>query len=278
MKIYDTFIFFNELDLLEIRLNILNDSVDYFVLVEATKTFTGAPKPLFYNENKDRFDKFNDKIIHVIVDTMPDSFEELKLRDSDSLEMSICHDCLTTKNVPYGEMHWLREFYQKECVKKGLINANLDDVIFVSDLDEIWNPMLTLNLNFDGNYRFHQNVYTYYLNILSSEDWYGTVATKYNNIVNYSINHIRTPNRNTYELIDNGGWHFTFQGGAEMIKNKIESYGHQELNRPDIKNSIQDRLNNITDVFGRGFNLTLDNSNLPTYVLNNMEKYKHLIK
>jgi len=278
MKKYDCFIFFNELDILELRLNMLYQHVDYFVLVEATKTFTGVDKPLYYNENKERFSQFNDKIIHMIVDDMPDSFIELSERQGDDLDNSIILDCLTTPNVPKNEVHWLREFYQKEQIKKALISCNDDDIIFISDLVEIWESKLILDYNFDGIYRLNQKVYTYYLNMRSSEDWYGTIITKYKNIKNYSVNHIRTPNRNTYTAIPNGGWHYTFQGGADMIRKKIESYGHQELNRPDIKNSIHIRMANNIDVFGRGFALKIENEFLPEYVLNNLEKYKHLIK
>jgi beta-1,4-mannosyl-glycoprotein beta-1,4-N-acetylglucosaminyltransferase len=277
-KIYDTFIFFNELDLLEIRLNILNNYVDYFVLVESTKTFTGIPKPLYYLENKERFKYFENKIIHVIVDDMPDSFDLEKMKNGDSLQDSILHDCLTTPNVPKNEVHWLREFYQKECVKKGLITAKDDDFIFISDLDEIWDPNIKLDLNFNGNYRLNQKVFTYFLNLQSSEHWYGTVATKYSNIKNYSINHIRTPNRNEYLLIENAGWHFTFQGGEKMVREKIESYGHQEHNNEFIKNSIKNKIQNNLDVFNRGFTLTVTNNFLPLYITNNVEKYKHMIK
>ena len=142
-KIYDTFIFFNELDLLEIRLNMLYNHVDFFVIVEATKTFTGVDKPLFYVENKERFKQFHDKIINIVVDTLPNSFQEMEIKTDDELENSIKQDCLTTPNVPKGEVHWLREFYQKEQVKKPLLNVNDDDFIFISDLDEIWDPSIS---------------------------------------------------------------------------------------------------------------------------------------
>lgn len=278
MKIYDCFIFFNELDLLEIRLNTLNEHVDYFVLVESTKTFTGLDKPLYYDTNKKRFEGFNRKIIHVMVDNMPNSFEELSERRGNELDNSINHDCLTTTNVPKGQVHWLREFFQKEHIKKGLINLNDEDFVFISDLDEIWNPNVILNYDYDTIYRLNQKVYCYYLNNLSSEHWYGTVGTKYKNLKNYSVNHIRTPNMNSYTLVDNAGWHFTFQGGGENIRKKIESYGHQELNRDDIKSQINNRLNNNTDIFGRPNKLVVDNTNLPKYVLENINKYKHMLK
>lgn len=279
MKIYDTFIFFNELDLLEIRLNILNDFVDYFVLVESTRTFTGNDKPLYYQENKDRFKDFNHKIIHIVVDDMPNSAEELNARGNvNSIQRDIIRDCLTTPNVPRGAAHWLREFYQKEQIKRGLVNAEDEDFVLISDLDEIWDPNIEFDFSFNGNYRLNQKVFTYYLNNRSSEDWHGTVASKYKNIKNYSVNHIRTPNRNQYQVIPNGGWHFTFQGGKEAIKNKIEAYSHQEKNNNSIKSNIARNMELNIDVFGRRFKLWVDNDNLPTYIKNNKEKYKHLIK
>jgi beta-1,4-mannosyl-glycoprotein beta-1,4-N-acetylglucosaminyltransferase len=277
-KKYDTFIFFNELDLLEIRLNILNEFVDYFVLVEATHTFTGNKKPLYYNENKNKFKDFNDKIIHIIVDDLPNSFEELSNRSGDELDKSIWYDCLTTPNVPKGEVHWLREFYQKEQIKKALINLKENDFVFISDLDEIWDPNISINLDSNDIFRLNQKVYTYYLNNRSSENWYGTIGTKYKNIKNYSINHIRTPNRNNYSIVNNAGWHFTFQGGSENIKNKIESYGHQELNTESIKSLINTRINQNTDVFGRPHNLWVEYEFLPKYILNNKEKFNHMLK
>lgn len=78
--VYDCFSFFNELDLLEIRLNTLDSIVDKFILVESTLTHTGNQKPLFYAENKSRFKKFNDKIIHIIVDEFP-SFPNINTRE-----------------------------------------------------------------------------------------------------------------------------------------------------------------------------------------------------
>lgn len=278
MKIYDCFIFFNELDLLEIRLNILNKFVDYFVLVESTKTFTGVEKPLYFMENTNRFSDFSDKIIHVVVDDMPDTFEELETRNGNDLDKKIFKDCLTTPNVPKGQVHWLREFYQKEQIFKGLIDTDDEDFVFISDLDEIWNPKIEIDYNSDGIYRYNQKVYCYYLNNLSTENWFGSIGTKFKNLKDFSVNHIRTPNRNTYITIENAGWHFTFQGGEENIRKKIESYGHQELNREDIKSQIQTRINNNSDVFNRNHKLEINNKNLPEFLTQNKQTYKHLFK
>ena len=86
MKIIDCFIFYNEMDLLTYRLNILNDVVDFFVIVEATRTFIGKEKPLFYNENKHLFEKFHDKIIHIIVDDFPYKYPSINIARGDQWE------------------------------------------------------------------------------------------------------------------------------------------------------------------------------------------------
>src|SRR6187551_3132995 len=99
--IYDCFPFFNELDILEIRLNSLNDSVDRFVLVESTRTHQGKPKELYYQNNKDRYAQFHSKIIHVISDVFPDSV-----------------------HTP-----WQYEQFQRTEIKRGLVNCIPDDVI-----------------------------------------------------------------------------------------------------------------------------------------------------
>jgi hypothetical protein len=125
MKIIDCFIFYNELDLLNYRLTILNEYVDYFVIVESTHTFTGFQKKLFYDENKDLFKEFNEKIIHIVVEDVPFKFPDIDI----------------TKGQQWGN-----EFHQRNCMKRGIdiINdkLNSEDIILSSDLDEIPNPMI----------------------------------------------------------------------------------------------------------------------------------------
>ena len=136
--IYDCFTFFNELDLLEIRLNTLNAVVDKFVLVEATLTHQGKPKPLYFDENKAKFESFSDKIIHIIVDKYPENTND----DA-----------------------WIYERYQRNMIKEGLTNCKPDDVIIVSDIDEIPNPSkITEYKNKKGIKVFKQKMYYYFLN------------------------------------------------------------------------------------------------------------------
>ena len=130
MKIVDVFPFFNELDLLEIRLNVLDPYVDLFIISEATKTFSGLDKPLYYENNKKLFKKFHKKIIHNIVeDTTP------------------------------PELHpFDRDIFQKDNIKKVILeNISDGDAIIWSDIDEVPNPEAIEELDsyFKDNTIFH---------------------------------------------------------------------------------------------------------------------------
>jgi len=246
--IYDCFSFFNELDLLEIRLNILDEHVDYFVLSESTETFSGLEKPLYYEENKDRFSKWNHKIIHHV---------NGKLETNDSFQ---------------------RAFFQKESIMKSIEHLNDDDVVYYGDLDEIWKPQEVD----DKVYKLHQLNYAYYLNYRSSEEWIGTLVGKYRNIKESGLNYLRA---NPVNFKSDGGWHFTSMGGADQVRKKLEAYDHQEYNLDWIKNTIEDRMREGKDFAGRAtdwkgvpFSFHVDESELPDYILNNKEKYKEYFK
>lgn len=281
-KIYDAFIFFNELDLLEIRLNLLDQHVDYFVLVEATQTFTGKTKPLYYQENKACFEKWNHKILHYVVDNIPESSDDVsnRLKDAqlDPLEREILETTLKTDNIPQDQAQWLREFYQKESIRKALVGLSDFDICFISDVDEIWNPNAAIDYTKDAVFKLRQDAYAYYLNNRSSEEWAGTFATRYKNIRNASINHLDTPTKTSYQYVENGGWHFTNMGGAERIRQKLESYGHQEFNNDKIKAELEAKIASNQDFIGRGFRFWVDETNLPEYIINNRTTYQNLFK
>lgn len=255
-KIYDSFLFFNELDLLELRMNILDPVVDYFVISEATVTFSGLKKPLNFKENADRFLKFKDKIIYSVVDDTPETFD-----------------------------HWDRDKFHRECVARGFKTAKDDDIILTSDLDEIPNPeVLKKALSFCKDnmlFIFEQNMYYYYLNMLKEEGWFGTRMCRKSYFNDKTVDLLR---QNEYKQkgvkLKNGGWHFSFMGGTEMIKKKIESYGHQEFNNDFIKSNVESNIQQGKDIFFR--NSTVKKVEIdqtyPNFILENLEKYKHLIK
>lgn len=283
IKIYDVFTFFNELELLEIRLNVLNDHVDHFVIVESTETFSGLPKKLFFRENKNRFSAFEEKIIHYVIDDVPADEDELKKRLLDPtitpLDRKILNDAMTSDNVPKGVVHWLKEFYQKESIKKALVNLADDDICYISDVDEIWNPQAKFDFRKDDIFKLRQNVYSYFVNNRSSERWAGTLVTKYKNIKHASLNHLRTASKTKYTFVKNGGWHFTNQGGVGRIQEKVEaSYGPEDLNTDDIKSQIADRMRSNKDYIGRRFKFWKDETGLPSYLLLHRDRYKTLFR
>jgi beta-1,4-mannosyl-glycoprotein beta-1,4-N-acetylglucosaminyltransferase len=117
------------------------------------------------------------------------------------------------------------------------------------------------------------------MNIRSSEDWAGTLLTRYTNIDGACLNHLRTPSKTKYEYVNNAGWHFTFMGGEKQVKMKLEAYGHQEYNNDSVKDRVKDLLANGQDVLGRtNFKFWLDESQLPKYLLDNKQKYKKFFR
>lgn len=250
--VIDAFYFNQELDILEIRLNILNDYVDKFVLVEAPLTFSGKPKPLYYQENKERFTKWNDKIIHCVVEE----------GDKELLKKAYL-----SPNTGNGEDYWVREWYQKESLQKALTFCDDNDIVFISDVDEIWKPSLVQNTvcYFENIYKPKQLPYLYYLNQRTDEDWLGwtgTIFTTYKNIKNACINHLRTDSMTEYSVIENGGWHFNSIGGQQQ---KREAFKH-----PVYENDIEWKRREV--------NMRIDESDLPEYLIKNKEKWIKLFR
>ncbi len=287
IKIYDVFSFFNELDLLEIRLNILDPYVDYFVLSEATETFSGNKKPLYYLENKDRFKKWNHKIIHNIIDNVPKSEEKLRNRlynpQLSDIEREIIIDSLTSDTVGKDLVHWLKEFYIKDSARKALVHLNDNDICCISDLDEIWNPDLLIDYSKDSIFKPRQTPYMYFLNNRSNEHWQGwtgTIITKFKNIRHHSLNHLRTHKKmkDRYLFLKDGGWHFTFQGGYEGALRKIAESDHPFYKPDQTLPMLEKMIDENKDYQGRKIKLTIDERRLPSYLLQNKEKYKKFFK
>jgi len=245
-KIFDVFSFFNELDLLEVRLNILDKYVDYFVIVESRQTFTGVDKPLYYEENKERFDKWRSKIVHYVMPDFPQDVENYQ-------------KALRSPNVGDGADNWLREFYQKEAPIRALEKffADDNDIIFVSDLDEIWNPNIDYIIEHNKVYRPIQTAYPYYFNNRSSQSigcWTGTRVGTYKTLKQYGCNHFRTEREVEGIPILNGGWHFSWT-------NKDAKY------KAFIYHDVQARF----EIMSRE-RTWKDESELPEYIMKNKEE------
>ncbi|MGV7223859.1 MAG: hypothetical protein ACQ9MH_20340 [Nitrospinales bacterium] len=264
--IIDTFTFFNELDLLEIRLNILDDIVDQFILVEATKTFQNKNKPLFFHDNKERFAKFHNKLSHVVVEDMPDS-EDTRLLES----------------------------HQRNAIARGLLNCRADDQIILSDLDEIPNPkMVAVAAQLYGVKAFEQKLYYYFLNqacvelaalpwsIMCEYEQFETPQEMRNRLISLQANLLNGQNEpHDTKIIKNGGWHFSYLGGINTILTKLRSFADPEYNKPkycDITR-IKNAMKNGTDLFGRNLNFVTVpiDDRFPEYIRMNKAKMRHLL-
>jgi len=240
MKIVDCFTFYNELELLNYRLNILDDVVDYFVIVEATHTFIGNEKKLYFNEYKEMFKKFKDKIIHIIVDDFPFKYPNININNNEQ---------------------WINEYFQRNQIDKGIkqIKLNNNDIIIISDLDEIPNPLILEKIKnneiFISINMLEMDFYNCNLNSKKSDIWVHSKILTYDNYnsLNKSCNDIRL---NTYNSIKDGGWHLSYFGDIEYIKNKIEQFSHQEFNNNNFTNieKIEKRINNFSDLYDRDNN------------------------
>lgn len=282
-KTYDCFNFFNELDVLELRLNILYDYVDYFVIVESSVTHSGEEKPFYFDDNKERFLKFSDKIISYKVYDTPTNFTELN--NSSDEQITQINKFINTQTNRFNratQNDYGRDFYQKECVRRPLINCNDNDIIIISDADEIPNPKLIEQLNSmlgeNEILSLNQATYYYYLNVLKQYDWYGSKIGRYKTVKNISFNEIRGDEALT-KKVPNGGWHFSFQGGSDMVIKKITSYSARDLANDFVINNINNNIESNQDPFFRGaLSIVPIDETYPKYLLNNLEKYNHMIK
>jgi beta-1,4-mannosyl-glycoprotein beta-1,4-N-acetylglucosaminyltransferase len=251
---FDCFTFFNEFEILDIRLNTLNDVVDKFVLVESNITHSGQTKPLYFDINKEKFKPYLDKIIHIVVDDM----DRLK-----------------------GD--WTREKYQRNSIMNGLKDVAKDeDIILISDIDEIPNPKLISKNIEDKIYGFKQRMFYFYLNYeqLNWSQWIGTKMLKYKTLKKLTPDYIRVDLKK-FIPIKNGGWHFSYLGNIEQIRYKIQSFAHQEFNKSDIIDRIEENIKNKRDIFGRTEYIytvvPIDNS-FPEYIFKNKDRFSFYIK
>ena len=256
-KVYDCFMFFNELEVLEIRMDVLKDFVDYFVLVESTRTHTNQPKALYFEAHKSKFD--TSKIIHIIV-----------------------------KDSPQSEDPWINISYERNCISRGLKNAQPEDVIIISDVDEVPNPdAIRQNLHVLNTQEFFslkQKTFYYYINCLQEQIWLAPTVTLFKNI---STPQKMRKNRflNPVGKDGEGGWHYGYLGGMERIKVKIENTTHQEFNQDKFKDDKhimhcletgEDLFNRKNRIFNRRF-VPLE-GNAPPGIEKYIKKFPYIIK
>ena len=298
MKIYDCFQFFDEEMLLDLRLNIMDKYIDKFVITEATYMHNGKPKKLNFDINK--YSKFKDKIIYIVVDTPPPDLFEIKESDKNK------EDTRGQKLVLNG---YKRDNYQRQMAAGHLKNINDDDWIIINDIDEIPN-LENINLNEINNkiVIFKQQIFYYKFNLLYPKvSWYGSKACKKKEFISpqwlRNLKHKKYPfwrldtifskkKYNNIIHINNGGWHFTNIKSAEDIEKKLLNYTHHyEFEQSGLK--IDDLRKKIEDkkiIYDHGVDqrepkwrsektLTkIDLKEMPKYLQENCSKYANWLE
>ena len=295
MKIFDCFMYFDEEVILDLRLNILNNYVDYFVIVESTYTHKGEKRKLKFDHQK--FKKFEKKIIYLTYDLEPKNIEKVFVEDNEDV-----------KSKKYISNANLRENAQRNYISMGIEKADDDDIIIISDVDEIPNlEQINFNKISSKITMFRQDMFYYKFNLkLPNYVWVGSKACKkkylktpqwLRNIKDkrfpfYRFDILFSKTKFTdIKFIDNGGWHFTNIKTAADIEYKLKSYLHHRefdenpISKDEIEKIIKDKraiydlkLDKRLNKIGKGEKLERYSINkLPKFLQNNLTKYQNWI-
>jgi len=252
--IVDGFIFFNELDILKIRLEELYPVVDRFVLVESDQTFRGNTKPYIFEENKKRFQPYLDKVMHIM------------LTDSNMYSSD------PTRSP------WEREKWQRNQISLGLQDLGDNDIVIISDVDEIPKREIIPSISPQISVTLSMRMYYYGLNIYDENGWGGAKAVRNKYLKDAESLRHSSP----LETISDAGWHFSYLGDMNHIKNKIQSFAHWELDTPDIVNleKMALRMANAEDIWGHGnkYQRVEVDSSYPHEILDNLSYYSKYIR
>lgn len=275
--IYDCIPFFNELDILKLRMQILAPYVDRFVLEEASVTFSGEKKEMLFSKNREMFREFEDKIIYIAVENSPMS----------------------------GVTTHERDKFQKNQLIRGMAGCKPDDIVIFSDVDEIPNPEILQEIlkDFDPSKIYHlaQRMFYCFLNMeevsgnllsitgefpqVTRRQWLGTKICSFGNLPREGIVYLRevSPEDPRSVRVADGGWHFGYMGGerdvAKRIGVKVQAAAHQEYNKSRYLNEAVDRLLCGEDIFGRNarfVQVPIDET-YPKYLREHQEEYAFLI-
>lgn len=250
-KLIDVFLFYNELDLLELRLKTLYEFFDFFVITECEETFSGKKKELFFLKNRERFSKYEDKII----------YNKVSNKDLESLRNGELKKYITNFDLSHSHKHsnrpasilhssLKREITHRDSAILGLAKVARDgDIVFISDVDEIPNPKvieLFRDKSIESPSYFEMKWYMYWVNNQVSDcKWYGTVVFEYSMLENKSLDLLRYSSSDSKNvpglIIKNGGWHFSYLGGGDAISKKLDALPYQGL-----KAEISKFLNRIS--------------------------------
>ncbi|MGA0120186.1 MAG: hypothetical protein ACO3HJ_01880 [Methylophilaceae bacterium] len=249
MKVIDSFIFFNEINILKLRLNYLNDVVDYFLISESNYTFSGNPKPYYLDE---------------VLKELPDDIVNKIIRIKYEPDISQFNVNQKLDYYDYSSDFWKLENAQRNLITNHLSQFSLTDLFMLSDVDEIPRKEIVKEYKevFERYYgtsipedflgRCLMDFFYYNFNTFIGNEWCGTSISTVKNTIEKSCSYFR--NANSFYVIENGGFHFSTFGGVQEIKTKIQSYSHQEYNKEKYTNdnNILNSIQNKEDIYHTG--------------------------
>lgn len=272
MKVIDSFIFFNELEMLKLRLNYLNDVVDYFVIVESNYTHSGKPKPYYLDDILSTLPKkISSKIIRLKYEPNINEFNFL----DNAVPCDLEND------------YWKLERNQRNLITTNLYSFDSNDFLMVSDLDEIPKKEVVQEYKsiFETRVGDHLpknflcalkcDMFYYNFKTFCGSDWYGTVFSNIQNAEEMSCDYFRQ-NRHQFFPVSDGGWHFSTFGNVEKIRTKLQSFAHQEYNQKQYTNdlNIQASIENKEDLYhNSGKFKDYDTSNFPENIKQYIVKF-----
>jgi len=257
MAVIDIFTFNGEYDILKMRYEMLKDVVDEFIICEADLAFSGHPKPMYSMAT----DVFYDPIY---------TWPKVKIWKIEHKYTEQEVELARNSKYTQGHPRWMLEYLQKEDIKKALTHLKDDDIVYIGDVDEIWEHREP-----NGIEKLKLRVYTYWLNNLSSEEFWGPIRAYYKDVKDKCFNDIRNDTR--YRTTDYQGWHFTNQGGLEAVKQKVKDQYNEEVFNKEIGENLDKRFG-VADYIGRDFTFVTDESDWPSWLLINREEFAHLLK
>lgn len=282
-RIIDCFTFFNELDLLEIRLETLYEHVDMFVITECRQSHAGKPKSLYLSDNISRFAKFGDKMVVQVLDKFP-------------------------AGIQLFEADWFQREFAKSLIDSEMKPA---DYLLYGDVDEIPNPTalkeavaILKNRPELEVAHFAMDMFFYFVNLRETSGtllsymgeypqipkgerkWLGSTLNTWSSVKSSKLTDLRRPERKANGVrIENAGWHFSWIGGhdsktqLERVQDKLFNTAHQEFNTWINRILLKPRIKLRLDLIGRRtarFKLEKDLKKLPEFIGQNYAKFQYL--
>ena len=268
MRVFDCFTFYNEFDILELRLQELWDTVDFFVIAEGNLTHQSNPKPFYLKDNWERFEKYSSKIRHIMLDDMP------------------------------GDPNtWVNENFQRRELRRGLTDLQPDDLVIVSDCDEIPRPeaieLIKEDTNGYSRYVLGIPLFYFKLNFLMVQPHSrqrNIIVTRASEFTDaqrereFTFNRSNLPivdtNTNSV-IIDHGGWHWTYFGHNDFAANKLKNFAHAEskglADTVDVDYMIANKVGFLGFNYVERFEYVEVDDYFPRVIVENLEKYQDMI-